>query len=59
MSGFLDKYESNYTGDGKTDGKKGTEVRMVKIYEFLRLNVVTCGVTERRKLMARVIIDTF
>ena len=30
-----------------------------KIYEFLRSNVMTRGVTERRTLMTRVVIDTF
>ena len=50
----LDKYESNHTYDGQTDGKKRTEVRTGKIYEFVRSNVMTPGVTERWTLMTRV-----
>ena len=50
----LDKYESNYTDDGQTDRKMRTEVRTRKIYEFLRSNVMTPGVTERWKFMTRV-----
>ena len=50
----LDKYESNHTCDGQTDGQTRTEVRMGKIYEFLRSNIMTTGVTERRTLMTRV-----
>ena len=50
----LDKYESNHTGDEKTDGQTRTEVRTGNIYEFVRLNVMTPGVTERRTLMTRV-----
>ena len=41
----LDKYESNNTGDGQTDGQTRTEVRTGKIYEFVRSNVMTPGVT--------------
>ena len=55
----LDKYESNNTGDVQTDGQTRTEVCTGKIYKFVRSNVVTCGLTERRTLMTRVIIDTF
>ena len=40
----LDKYESNHTGDGQTNGQTRTEVRTGKIYEFVRLNVMTPGV---------------
>ena len=50
----LDKYESNHTGDGQADIQTIMEVRKVNIYEFLRSNVVTHGVRERRTLMARV-----
>ena len=50
----LDKYESNHTGDGQTDGQTRTEVRMGKIYEFVQSNVMTCGVTERQTLMTQV-----
>ena len=32
----LDKYQSNHTGDGQTDGETRTEVRTGKIYEFVR-----------------------
>ena len=31
----LDKYESNHTGDGQTDGKTRTEVRTGNIYELV------------------------
>ena len=55
----LDKYESNHTGDGQTDGQTRTGVCTGKIYKILRSNVVTCGVTELRTLMTGVIIDTF
>ena len=55
----LDKYEINHTGDGQKYGRTRTEVRTVNIYEFVRLNVVYCGITKRRTLMERVIIDTF
>ena len=55
----LDKYESNHTGDGKTDGQTRTDVRTKNIYELVRSNVMTPGVTEHRTLMPRVIIDTF
>ena len=40
----LDKYESNHTGDGQTDGQTRTEVRTINIYEFIRSNVMTPGV---------------
>ena len=50
----LDKYESNHTSDGQTDGQPRTEVRTGKIYEFVRSNVVTRGVTERQTIMTRV-----
>ena len=50
----LDKYESNHTGDGQTDGKTRTEVCTGKIYEFVRLNVTTTGVTDCWTLMTRV-----
>ena len=56
---ILDKYNSNHTGDGQTDRQTRTEVRMEKIYKFVRLNVMTRGVTERWTLIQRVIIDTF
>ena len=66
----LDKCESNHTGDGQTDGKRRTEVRTGKIYEFMPSNVATpgvtetldindTGVTERRTIMPQVIIDKF
>ena len=48
---MLDKYESNHTGDGKTDGQTRTEVCTGKIYKLVRSNVMTPGVTERRTLM--------
>ena len=54
FSGYEDKYESNHTGDGQTDGQTRTEVRTGKIYEFIRSNVITPGLTERRTLMTRV-----
>ena len=44
---FVDKYESNHTGDGQTDGQTRTD-------EFVRSNVMTPGVTERKTLMTRV-----
>ena len=47
----LDKYDSNRTGDRQTDGQTITEVRKGKIYEFVRSNVMTPGVTEFRKLI--------
>ena len=47
----IDKYESNHTGDVQTDGQTRTEVRTGKIYEFVRSNVMTPGVTKRRTLM--------
>ena len=31
----LDKYDSNHTDDGQTDGEKRTEVRTGKIYKFV------------------------
>ena len=49
-----DRYESNYTGDGKTDKQTRTEVRMGKIYKFVQSNVMTPGVTERHTLMIQV-----
>ena len=48
---FVDKYESNNTGDGQTDRQKRTEVCTGKIYEFLRSNDMTPGVTEHWTLM--------
>ena len=50
----LDKYDSNHTGDGQKDGQRRTDVRTGKIYEFIRSNVMTPGVTERRSLMTQV-----
>ena len=50
----LDKYESNNTGDGQTDGQKRTELRTENIYESVRSNVMTPGVTEYCTLMTRV-----
>ena len=50
----LDKYESNHKGDEQKVGQKITEVRTGDIYEFIRSNVMTPGVTERRTLMTRV-----
>ena len=47
----LDRYESNHTGDGKTDRQTRMGGHMVKIYKFVQLNVVTYGVTERWTLM--------
>ena len=55
----LEKYESNHTDDGKTDNQTRMEVRTRKIYKFIRSDVGTRGVRERRTLMTRVIIDTF
>ena len=49
----LDKYESNHTGDGQTDGQARTVIRTGKIYEFIRSNVMTPRVTESRTLMTR------
>ena len=43
----LDKYDSNHTGDGQTNGKTRTEVSTGKIYEFVWFNVVTHGLIER------------
>ena len=48
---LLDKYESNHTGDEQTDRQKRMEVRTVKIYDFVRSNVVTSTVTERQILV--------
>ena len=50
----IDKYKSNHTVYGKTYGQKRVEVCTGKIYEFVRLNFMTPGVTERRTLMTRV-----
>ena len=50
----LDKYEIYYTDDGQTDGKTRTEVQTGEIYEFVRSNVVTCGVAKRQTLMTQV-----
>ena len=36
----LDKYQSNHTGDGQTDGETRTEVRTGKIYEFVRSTIM-------------------
>ena len=58
VQGYLDKYESNHSGDGQTDGRTRTEGRTGNIYEFLRSNVVTHGVMENWTLMTGVIIDT-
>ena len=44
----VDKYESNRTGDGQTDERTRMEVRTRNIYELVRWNVMTPGVTERR-----------
>ena len=55
----IDKFQSNHTGDGQTEGKTRTEVLTVKIYEFLRSNVMTPGATELQALMLQVIINTF
>ena len=55
----LDKYESNHTDDGQTDGQSIMEVRTGNIYEFVRLNIMTPGVIECRTLMTRVIIERF
>ena len=55
----VNKYESNHTGDGQTNGQTRTEVRTGKIFEFVRKNVEIRGITERRTLMTQVIIDTF
>ena len=59
ISIYLDKNESNYTGCGQKDRQTRTEILTRKIYEFVKLNAVTRGVTERQILMARVIINTF
>ena len=50
----IDKYEINYTSNLQTNGQTRTEVRTGKIYEFVRSNGITPGVTERRKLMTQV-----
>ena len=50
----LDKYESNRTGDGQTYVQTRMEVRTGNIYEFVRSNVMSPGVTERRTLMTQV-----
>ena len=50
----LDKYESNYTGNVQMDRQTRAEVRMRKIYDFVRFNVMTPGVTEHHTLMTRV-----
>ena len=42
----LDIYKSNHTGYGQTDGKTRTEVRMGRLYEFVRSHVMNRGVTE-------------
>ena len=55
----LDKYESNHTDDGQTNGRTRTEIRTENIYKFVRSNVVTHGVTEHQTIMTWVIIDTF
>ena len=47
----LDKYDSNHTGDGQTDGQTITGVCTGKIYEFAQSNVMTPDVTERQTLM--------
>ena len=47
----LYKYESNHTDDGQTEGKTRTEGRTGKIHKFVRLNVMTPGVTKRHSLM--------
>ena len=44
----LDRYESNHTGDGKTDRQTRMGGHMVKIYKFVQSNVATYGVTERQ-----------
>ena len=56
---YADKYESNHTGDGKTDGRTRTEVRTGKIYKFVGSNAVTRGVMESWTFMTRVIDFTF
>ena len=43
----------------KRTGQTRTEVLTGKIYEFVRSNVVTRGLMERRTLISGVIIDTF
>ena len=55
----LEKVEINRTGDGQMDEQTRMEVRTVNIYEFVQSNFVTRGITERRTLMTRVIVDTF
>ena len=55
----VDKYESNNTGDGQTDGPTIMQVNTGNIYKFIRSNIVTRGVTERQTLMTQFIIDTF
>ena len=40
----IDKYESNHTGDGKTNRQTRTEVRTEKMYEFVQSNFMTPGV---------------
>ena len=54
---FLDKYESNHTGDGQMDRKTRTEVRTGKIYKFVRSNVITPGVMERLILMTQLSLN--
>ena len=55
---MLDKYGSNNSGDGKKDGPTITEVSTGNIYELIRSNIVTRGVTEFQTFMTRVIIET-
>ena len=51
----LDEYESNNTVDGQTDRQTRTEVCTRKINEFVRSNVMTPDVTERRTLMTQML----
>ena len=44
----VDKYVINHTGDGQADRQTITEVCTGNIYEFVRSNVMTPGVTEHR-----------
>ena len=49
-----DKYEINHTCDRQMERQTIPEVHTGKIYKFVRSDVVTRGVTERRILMTPV-----
>ena len=54
----LDKYKSNHKLDGQTERRTRTKVHTGNIYEFVRSNFVTRGVTGCWKLMTWFNIDT-